>query len=135
MEIPKHIYAAMWAEAVKAQEEAARAALQTQESWESKACRLGLGAYKLHCFCERLVRQYNTPWLKPSRLEAGRLYLINKHHWHPKQLEGLKIEDLQLLIHEELANMKLTDNEWEPVHNWALELDCHEQLRLSARDS
>ncbi|WP_238066229.1 hypothetical protein [Pseudomonas shirazica] len=135
MEIPKHIYGVMWADAVKAQEAAAKAAPKTKESWESRACRLGFGAYKLQCFCERLAQRYDSPWLQPNHLESGRLYLINKHHWHPSQLAELTLEDLQLLIHEELACMELTDYEWDPVRNWVLEFDCYKDLERSARQS
>lgn len=132
MNVMQTSYSAMWAEAVNDQEGVAKADQRTQEHWESKASRLGFGIYKARCFCERLTREYDSPWFQPSEVESGRLYLINKHHWHPEQVKGLNLIHLMTLLHAELVEMKLTEKEWEPVRNWTAQMSCYSALAKSA---
>lgn len=130
---PREIsYGSMWAQAVDDQEAAAKSKADSHEDWESRACRLGFGIYKAKCFCERLARKNFTPWFQPTDVEAGRLYLINKHHWAPELVKGLNIVSLMTLLHEELAEMRLTAEEWEPVDNWTSGMQCYELLADSA---
>ncbi|WP_323151429.1 hypothetical protein [Pseudomonas glycinae] len=130
---PREInYEGMWYRAVDDQEEAIKKLPRSLESYDSKRARLAFGIYKLQCFCERLVAKYASPWLELSLVEAGRLFVINKHHWHPSQVNELNLVDLLLLLHEELVEMKLTKEEFEPVHNWAMHLDCYVDLEASA---
>lgn len=121
-------YSTLWAQAVNAREAWAKAQPKNYEKWESKACRSAFGIYKTQCFCERLARAYDSPWLKPSHLEAVRLYLINKHHWHPAQVKDLTFVELSSLLQEELVGMAMTDEEWTPVQHWAEGMDCYSEL-------
>lgn len=125
-------YGSLWAKAVNDQEDAVRKITGTKEPWESRACRMGFGIYKVRCFCERLARKYFSPWYQPTDVEAGRLYLINKHHWTPEMVKGVDILRLMMLLHVELAEMRLTPEEWAPVHDWTSHMDCHECLAESA---
>lgn len=125
-------YSLMWAEAVDDQDESIRKSARTPESWDSRVSRQAFGIYKLHCFCHRLAAKYQSPWLQLEPVEAGRLYLLNKHHWDPSLVKQLNLIDLLLLLHEELVNMKLTYEEWEPVHNWSMHHGCYAELAESA---
>ena len=125
-------YGSIWAKAVDDQEPTARKSTSSNESWDSQACRLGFGIYKTKCFCERLARDYFSPWYQPTDVEAGRLYLINKQHWAPGEVKDLQIVALMVLLHEELIQMRLTKEEWEPVHNWTSHMDCYPLLAESA---
>lgn len=125
-------YEILWHKCVDDQDEAIRKLPRTIESHDSKLSRAAFGIYKLQCFCERLVAKYASPWLELKPVEAGRLYLLNKHHWHPSQVKDLNLVDLLLLLHEELIEMKLTKEEFEPVHNWAMHQDCYGELAASS---
>lgn len=125
-------YGMIWAKAVDDQESVARKNANSAESWESQACRLGFGIYKATCFCERLAREFFSPWYQPTAVEAGRLYLLNKHHWAPAEVQNLQMVGLMAFLHEELIQMRLTKEEWEPVHNWTSHLGCYQLLAESA---
>lgn len=124
-------YQLMWSKAVDDQDEAVRKLPRALESYDSRIARMAFGIYKLQCFCERLSEKYATPWLELQAVEAGRLYLLNKHHWDPALVKSLKLVDLLQLLHEELAEMKLTTEEFEPVHNWAMHMHCYAELAAS----
>lgn len=125
-------YGLMWAKAVDDQDEVVRKLPRSKEPYDSHASRLAFGAYKLQCFCHRIAAKLATPWLELSPLEAGRLHLINKHHWHPRDVQDLNLVDLLLLLHEELAEMKLTEVEWAPVHSWTSHMECYASLAESS---
>lgn len=125
-------YQLLWAKCVDDQDEAIRKQPRSIESYDSKLARAAFGIYKLQCFCERLAAKYASPWLDLKPVEAGRLYIINKHHWHPSQVTEMNLVDLLLLLHEELVSMKLTKDEWEPVHNWTMHASCYSYLAESA---
>ncbi|WP_421557121.1 hypothetical protein [Pseudomonas canadensis] len=125
-------YQAIWFKAVDDQEELIKNLPRSQESDDSKRARMAFGIFKLQCFCERLADRYTTPWFEFKPVEAGRLYLLNKHHWHPSQVGSLNLVDLLFLLHEELIEMQLTQEEFEPVHNWAMHMDCYADLQESA---
>ncbi|WP_439895398.1 hypothetical protein ACTACV_12670 [Pseudomonas syringae] len=125
-------YLRIWAKAVDDQEEALRNAPRTWESSDARLARIAFGAYKLQCYCLRLVTKYESPWLELSALEAGRLYLLNKHHWTPEVLREQTLNDLLALLHEELVQMKMSQKEWEPVQNWTSHMSCYAELVKSA---
>lgn len=124
-------YQTLWFKAVDDQEEAVKKLARTQESDDSRRARLAFGIYKLQCFCERLAAKYQAPWIELQAVEAGRLYVLNKHHWNPSLVRELNLLDLLVLLHEELAEMKLTTEEFEPVHNWAMHMHCYAELAAS----
>ncbi|WP_262020272.1 hypothetical protein [Pseudomonas sp. Pse35] len=125
-------YQLLWAKCVDDQDEAVRKLPRSNESYDSRLARMAFGIYKLHCFCERLATKYASPWLELKPVEAGRLYALNKHHWHPSQVKELNLVDLLVLLHEELIEMKLTKEEFDPVHNWAMHMHCYPELAKSA---
>ncbi|PHX42895.1 hypothetical protein AO284_19220, partial [Pseudomonas sp. NZIPFR-PS2] len=125
-------YELLWHKCVDDQDEAVRKLPRSIESHDSKLARAAFGIYKLQCFCERLVDRYAAPWFEFKPVEAGRLYLLNKHHWHPSQVENLNLVDLLFLLHEELIEMQMTAEEFEPVNNWSVHMDCYADLQESA---
>lgn len=125
-------YQLLWGKCVDDQDEAVRSQPRSLESYDSKLARAAFGIYKLQCFCERLADKYSSPWLTLQPVEAGRLYAINKHHWHPSQVKDLNLVDLLFLLHEELVEMKLTKDEFDPVHNWTMHMHCYAELQKSA---
>ena len=95
----------------------------TTPRWEDvrtgQELRMALGTYKLKCFANRISQNKASTWARLDKLEALRLYLINKHHWtlaDARQVE--KEEDFVFLLHEELLQMKLTEAEAHPVRQW-----------------
>lgn len=64
-------------------------------------------AYLLFCYCEKFREQRATTWQRFEGLTPARLRLIEKHHWLPDQVEALKEDQLLLLLHEELADLRL----------------------------
>lgn len=132
MKLKEINYERIWAKAVDDQDEVVRKLPRSQEPYDAYTCRLAFGPYKLQCFCYRLTARLATPWLELTPLEAGRLYLINKHHWHPRDVKELNLADLLQLLHEELADMKLTEEEWLPVHGWTQHMGCYSALVQSA---
>ena len=125
-------YELLWHKCVDDQDDAVRKQPRTIESYDSKLARAAFGMYKLQCFCERLAAKYASPWLVFQPVEAGRIYLLNKHHWHPSQVQDLNVVDLLLLLHQELLEMKLTSEEFAPVQRWAVHMDCYADLQESA---
>lgn len=92
----------------------------TSGGWdvESQAACQALGEYKLHCFAERLIYEYASPWRDLTQDEAISLYLINQHHWTLEQARVLKPEDQLLVLHRELLELKLDRTEGTPVLQW-----------------
>lgn len=125
-------YQLMLGKAIDDQDEVVRGLPRTWESYDSRVVRLAFGTYKLQCFCERLIVRYESPWMEFGPLEAGRLYLLNKHHWSPQDVQELGLPDLLLLLHEELIEMKLNQEEWKPVQEWASHMSCYPALAKSA---
>lgn len=125
-------YSAIWSKAVDDQEEILKPPQGTPRVNDSRICRLAFGTYKLHCFCERLAADYASPWMQLNALDAGHLYLLNKHHWVPDFVKKLNLDDLLLLLHEELVGMRLTAQEWLPVDQWTSDMECHSNLAESA---
>ncbi|AQT08927.1 hypothetical protein H78_02253 [Pseudomonas protegens] len=121
-----------WAELVDANEEAAKNSGR-QGSFDAQVSRLTLGMYKLYCFCERLRNQYNSPWLEFSAVEAARLYLINKYHWYPTKVKDLNLREILPVLQVELVQLRLTDEELQPVRDWAGHLGAWEELHLAAQ--
>jgi hypothetical protein len=126
-------YVSAWAKAVDDNDAAARDGRSYGESSDSRLMRLAFGSYKLECFLGRLRIRYETPWLKLSSLEAGRLYLLNKHHWTMEVLQQIRANDLLAILQEELADMAMTKEEFEPVQTWGTHLSCYQELLESAR--
>lgn len=75
------------------------------------------GSYKLLCFAERIAKEPLAPWGHLTTEQALNLYLINKHHWAYDTPADLREEDYLFLLREELALMKLTAEEAEPVRS------------------
>lgn len=122
----------IWAELIDANEEAAKNSGRPGNR-DAQICRLALGIYKLYCFCERLREQYDSPWLEFSAVEAARLYLINKYHWYPTKVKDLKLTDILPVLQVELVALRLTDEELQPVREWASHLGAWEELLLAAQ--
>ncbi|TDV54449.1 hypothetical protein EC919_104185 [Pseudomonas graminis] len=125
-------YVAAWAKAVDDNDATARKTVSYSESSDSRLMRIAFGSYKLECFLERICVKYSTPWLNLSSLEAGRLYLLNKHHWTLEVLKMVEKNDLIALLHEELAELSLTREEFQPVHDWGMHQSCYPELLASA---
>lgn len=64
-------------------------------------------AYLLFCFCEKYRQKHATHWQGFEGFIPAQLYLIEKHHWLPDQAFALKEEQLLLLLHQELVEMRL----------------------------
>lgn len=125
-------YSSAWAKALDDNDAHVRKTTSYDESSDSRLMRIAFGPYKLECFLERLCAKYETPWLNLSSLEAGRLYLLNKHHWSPEILSQIQKTDLLAFLHEELTELSLTKEEFEPVHNWGMHQSCYPALLASA---
>lgn len=83
--------------------------------------RMALGLYKLRCFAIRLRNDPRSTWAMLTNGMALRLYLINKHHWTPAEAmaaTGTELEVLYLL-HDELLDLKLNEQEAYPPKQWA----------------
>lgn len=64
-------------------------------------------AYLLFCFCEKYRQKHATHWQGFEGFIPAQLYLIEKHHWLPDQAFALSEEQLLLLLHQELVEMRL----------------------------
>lgn len=81
--------------------------------------RMALGTYKLKCFADRISQNQAATWVRLDALEALRIHLINKHHWTLAEARQVQNEeDFVFLLHEELLQMKLTEEEAHPVRQW-----------------
>ncbi|MEX6663187.1 hypothetical protein [Pseudomonas sp. W2-17] len=125
-------YRNAWGKAVDDNDASVDRLLRQGESPDSKLARLAFGSYKLECFLEGLCTKYATAWLSLSPLEAGRLYLLNKHHWAPDTLKQVQKSDFVALLHEELIETPMTEAEFEPVKDWCADLSCYPDLLASA---
>lgn len=63
--------------------------------------------YLLFCFCEKYRAQHATAWQKLEGILPAHLYLIDKHHWLPGQVAPLDEDELLLLLHQELAGLRI----------------------------
>ena len=63
--------------------------------------------YLLFCFCEKYRQKHATHWQAFEGFIPAQLYLIEKHHWLPDQAFALNEEQLLLLLHQELVEMRL----------------------------
>lgn len=63
--------------------------------------------YLLFCFCEKYRAQHATAWQKLEGILPAHLYLIDKHHWLPGQVASLDEDELLLLLHQELAGLRI----------------------------
>ncbi|WP_181321613.1 hypothetical protein [Pseudomonas protegens] len=83
--------------------------------------RMALGLYKLRCFANRIRADQRSTWVTLTKTEALRLYLINKHHWTPAQVDEAATEELDYvyLLHEELLEFKLNEEESYPPKQWS----------------
>ena len=100
---------------------------------DSQAAKLTLGMYKLICFCDRLQQKLQSPWVTLSTVEVARLYLINKHHWHPTQVKDINLREALLLLQEELVELSLSDEELAPIKNWVSGLGLEVELIRAAQ--
>ncbi|GFM73763.1 hypothetical protein PSCICL_47550 [Pseudomonas cichorii] len=125
MKLPYISYAAAWNNAVKAQEEVLQGVKDLGgERRESRAARAALGPYKLTCFLHDLRCKYSAAWVDLSPMDAGKLYLINKHHWLPGAFQSTEASDLLYILHEELVDFELTAEQFQPIRDGASHLDC-----------
>ena len=129
MSFPTINYAAAWSNAVDAQEQILRGVKDLGgESRDSRAARAALGPYKLTCFLHNLRCRYSVPWVDLSPMQAGQLYLINKHHWLPGAFHSTEATDMLYVLHEELADLQLTAEQFQPIRDWASHLACWADL-------
>lgn len=63
--------------------------------------------YLLFCFCEKYRQQYATHWQAFEGFIPAQLCLIEKHHWLPERALALKEDELLLLLHRELLDLRL----------------------------
>lgn len=63
--------------------------------------------YLLFCFCEKYRAKHATVWQRLEGLLPAQLFLIEKHHWLPDQVATIQEDQLLLLLHRELAEMRL----------------------------
>jgi len=63
--------------------------------------------YLLFCFCEKYRQQYATHWQAFEGFIPAQLLLIEKHHWLPERAFALTEDDLLLLLHHELLDLRL----------------------------
>lgn len=95
-----------------------------------QALRMAIGLYKLKCFAERILSNPAATWAHMEWQDAIRLHLVNKHHWPLEQVRQLKTEDdFLFLMHDELLEMKLTEQEAYPVRQWTDHLGSREEFR------
>ncbi|GFM48991.1 hypothetical protein PSCICE_02580 [Pseudomonas cichorii] len=95
--------------------------------WEgvrsAQELQMALGTYKLKCFAERIRQNKAATWVRLDPLDALRIHLINKHHWTLAEARQIRDEeDFIFLLHEELLQMRLTDEEAHPVRQWTSHL-------------
>jgi hypothetical protein len=74
-----------------------------------------LGEYKMMCFSERIRVRSRAIWKRPTAIEAIQLYVINKHHWPLDEVENLEVSDFVFLLREELEELLLSPEEFEPI--------------------
>lgn len=56
--------------------------------------------YLLEVFGFDLAKQHG--WKDIDGMEAVWLYLINKHHWLPRDVKAMTPDDLRLALHQEM---------------------------------
>ena len=119
MKLSRMNYSATWDELVDRFETALRndSSLRWPEHNRDQAELQALGSYKLLCFAERIAKNPLAPWGHLTADQALQLYLFNKHHWNPETPWHPREEDLLFLLREELAQMKLTQVESEPIRS------------------
>ena len=76
--------------------------LQAQRFASLKAAHATQGSlnYLLEVFGHELAKRQN--YTDIDGMEAIWLYLINKHHWLPRDVRSMAPADLQLALHEEM---------------------------------
>ncbi|AVB15066.1 hypothetical protein BVY11_12725 [Pseudomonas amygdali pv. morsprunorum] len=126
-------YAAEWFGLVDRYDQAIRE--KKEELWSGRFpdqhLRQALGDYKLKCFAERMRKSPQAIWKALDPHEALRLYLINKHHWHPDQVRAIDRDDQFLyLLRDELVSMRLTSEEAAPVRQSVEHWDSHPEFYL-----
>lgn len=62
-------------------------------------------AYLLEVFGDTLAKREGYEDL--DGMEAIYLYLINKHHWLPRDVRAMHHEDLRLALHQEMQDWTL----------------------------
>ncbi|MFJ2456425.1 hypothetical protein ACIOWK_32780 [Pseudomonas protegens] len=93
--------------------------LRWEGQWSGQHTRMALGLYKLKCFAERMRESSTAIWTRLGAIDALRLHLINKHHWTLQDARQIQSEeDFVFLLHDELQQMKLTEEEARPVRQW-----------------
>lgn len=65
--------------------------------------------YNAECFGDRLAEEGNLGNLRGE--EALRLYLVNKHHWHPADVSALSIRAMRELLAAEMKGWTLTQEQ------------------------
>ncbi|VVN75916.1 hypothetical protein PS833_00733 [Pseudomonas fluorescens] len=71
--------------------------------------------YLLFCFCEKYRQQYATHWQALDGFIPAQLHLIEKHHWLPEQAFALDEEQLLLLLHRELTDLRLPQQAYQKL--------------------
>lgn len=62
-------------------------------------------AYHLDVFGDELAKRESYKDL--DGMEAVYLYLVNKHHWLPRDVRSMSADDLRLALHEEMTGWTL----------------------------
>ncbi|HEY0286137.1 MAG TPA: hypothetical protein VGC62_03875 [Pseudomonas sp.] len=71
--------------------------------------------YLLFCFCELKRHACATEWEPLAGLKPAQLHVIQKHHWLPDQAFSLTHDQLQLVLHDELRELALPEQAYQPV--------------------
>ncbi|AHC32795.1 MULTISPECIES: hypothetical protein [Pseudomonas] len=97
--------------------------------------RMALGLYKLKCFAERMRKDSTAIWTRLEAMDELRLHLISEHHWTLQDVRRIQDEeDFVFLLHDELQQMKLTEQEAEPVRQWTDHLGSRGEFQQHYRD-
>lgn len=91
-----------------------------------------LPGYLLFCFCEKYRREFATQWQRLEGFVPAQLFLIEKHHWLPEQVFALKEDELLLLLHRELLELRLPQQAYKRLQEDFSRLDvCFLHLKTA----
>lgn len=65
----------------------------------------GESAYHLECFGDELAQKHGYKGL--DGMEAVRYYLMQKHHWLPRDVMSMSAEEMRFALHEEMQSWTL----------------------------
>ncbi|KTT33800.1 hypothetical protein SB18R_03160 [Pseudomonas oryzihabitans] len=90
---------------------------------------MALGLFKIRCLGEREAQRISCPWYKYNYLEALRLFVLNKHHWPLEVVAKLQEPSLLQILHQEVLDLRLSDEEKEPISDMCSGLSVWPELQ------